>query len=289
MNTYSLFSWKPDPLTADSNFGDELFPLICERITGSRIMKAAPNGSTKLLAGGSIIQFALDGDVVWGAGVRSPDQAFHFNNIDVRAVRGPLSRDFLVNVMKVECPEIYGDPALLLPLLFPELKRTSVANDDGKEGKVVGIVPHLSDIPFFQDGIVPNAAVKSGHDADAGTLLGKIKTILPTLPPLEVVKEILSCDFVIASSLHGIIVAEAFGIPSRWLRLSESEPEFKFHDYFLGTGRTSKWARNVREALEMGPEQPIASFDAQKLLDAFPGDLSFNIDNHKGTMLKNHE
>jgi pyruvyltransferase len=42
-----------------------------------------------------------------------------------------------------------------------------------------------------------------------------------------------------SSSLHGIVVAEAFGIPVKWIAPGQDiiGGEHKFQDYFLGTGR----------------------------------------------------
>jgi pyruvyltransferase len=78
---------------------------------------------------------------------------------------------------------------------------------------------------------------------------------------------------VLASSLHALIVAEAYGIPARYVRLSDHESIFKYNDYYLGTGRQQdKIATSVDEAVEMGGFAP-PQFDASKLLKAFPFDL----------------
>jgi len=49
---------------------------------------------------------------------------------------------------------------------------------------------------------------------------------------------LLDCGLVLSSSLHGLIFAEAFGVPARWLQLrgsAHSEGWFKYVDYFSGT------------------------------------------------------
>lgn len=58
--------------------------------------------------------------------------------LDVRAVRGPLTREFLLK-KGIACPEIYGDPTLLFPLYFPEFKKAAKSSRD------YSIVPHFSD------------------------------------------------------------------------------------------------------------------------------------------------
>jgi pyruvyltransferase len=78
---------------------------------------------------------------------------------------------------------------------------------------------------------------------------------------------------VVASSLHGVVVAEAFGVPARFVRLSETESLLKYEDYLLGTGRTDEpFAKSIDEALDMGG-MPPPRFDAEGLMAAFPFDL----------------
>ena len=87
-----------------------------------------------------------------------------------------------------------------------------------------------------------------------------------------VVEKILKAKLVISGSLHGIVVAEAFGIPARLLKITSKEPIFKYQDYYWGTGRKKfKIAYSLEEALKMGGEQkPI--IDLKKLLESFPYD-----------------
>ena len=52
---------------------------------------------------------------------------------------------------------------------------------------------------------------------------------------------------VISSSLHGLVVADAFGIPCTYLRLSEEENILKYEDYALGVGRRRLAVTRSRE------------------------------------------
>lgn len=58
----------------------------------------------------------------------------------------------------------------------------------------------------------------------------------------SVIEQIASCDYIASSSLHGLIVAEAYGIPNLWLEISGKllGGHFKFHDFFLSLGKDRK-------------------------------------------------
>ena len=197
---------------------------------------------------GSVISFAADGDVVWGTGIngRLLDKKFYkFKNLDIRAVRGPLTRQFLQNELKIVCPELYGDPGLLFPILYPEFKKSKNPSLEYL------IIPHYSEEFYFPKNQFPNS-------------------VYCTEPWETVIRKILDSKFVISSSLHGVILAEAFGIPARLLRITENESIFKYQDYYLGTGRPHfQTAGSIEQALQMGGEPPFIC-DLSKLLNAFP-------------------
>ena len=50
----------------------------------------------------------------------------------------------------------------------------------------------------------------------------------------DVIDEILSCDFIISESLHGLIVAEAYCVPNKWVEFMEHDEKltFKFYDFY---------------------------------------------------------
>lgn len=233
------------------NFGDYLSLKLVERIVGGKVAVANEHNSKdkpNLLAIGSILILAHHGDVIWGTGMngkRGDLQLYKFTDLDVRAVRGPKTREFLINNFGIDCPEVYGDPALLLPYFFPELQKKECP------AYPYVIIPHYSEENLFPREIYSNV-------------------VYPTDDWREVVRKILNSEFVISSSLHGVIVAEAYGIPARYLRISEHEPLYKYQDYYLGTNRSSfTYATSVEEALEMGGE-PAGCCDLELLYNSFP-------------------
>lgn len=233
------------------NFGDYLSLKLVERIVGLPVQiyeKKPVVVGKKLLALGSILYFARENDIVWGSGIngkRLIKEEYSFTSLDIRSVRGPLSRAYLIENFNLSVPEIYGDPALLFPYLFPEFKKKENPSYD------YIVIPH-----YLEEALLPKTAGEH--------------IIHPTEPWNAVIEKILDSKFVISGSLHGLIVAEAYGIPAKWLRISEKEPVFKFYDYYLGTNRHCiRPAFSIKEALEMGGDT-LPECDLKKLYEAFP-------------------
>ena len=244
-----LFYWQEQKV----NFGDELSRVLVERIVGSSVRcynKRSKKQDKKLLAVGSILYFANEGDLIWGSGVhgKTYDKKYYdFHHLDVRAVRGPITRKFLQEQLGIACPEVYGDPALLFPYFFPEFKRKKNPSID------VLIIPHYADEQYFP---------KSDYE----------NVVYTSEPWQEIIRKILDSKFVVSSTLHGLILAESYGIPARVLHVSDSPHNLvlKYQDYFLGTGRSHfSFATTVEEAIRMGGEAP-PQCDLARLYAAFP-------------------
>lgn len=263
----AVYNWAPASEDSYRNFGDELSPMIVERMIfdrGFRNVKviAAPRKKrSKLLAVGSVLQKARNGDVVWGSGVNGKTWVPNLvenKKIDVRAVRGPLTRNALIK-SGIPCPEIFGDPGFLFPELFAQEiadEEKSVLKDYPNLGVIY--VPNLNDDRFLGR---PTNLEERG-----------IQYVRPSENPNRMAQIISKSELVISSSLHGIILADSYGVPCRPV-LSWFEPVFKYFDYFYGTGRYDvQIYRDPVEALN-GTNLPLAKFDPTALLDAFPFDL----------------
>lgn len=200
---------------------------------------------------GSVIQFLTADAVVFGSGFLFEYVAQPFAKkklkLDVRAVRGPLTRAKLQEIGYV-VPEVYGDPAILLPIFY-----TPVAAADKKDFLVI---PHWKTVDKY---------VKMGY---------------PVLSPLTAdwrnfINEIASAKLIISSSLHGVIIAEAYGVPAILLDEVEKGNLFKYEDYYLSTGRKEfTKVKTVEEGLQIAvPTVPNLEELKTGLLNAFPVDI----------------
>ena len=246
----SLFNWKPKDGTL--NFGDELSEVVTTLMLASqgRTLLDEVREEKRLFTIGSILHFADNDAVVWGSGINGKiDPALHrFERLDVRAVRGPRTYERL-KARGISCPDVFGDPALLLPS-FCSPQSAQALHD-------AIFIPNLNDLKAIS-GLVMEPS---------------ITLVSPLLSWNRVLQHIVSSKLVLSSSLHGVILAESFGVPCRYVRISEVENMFKFLDYFEGTGRFDlEYATCLSEGLEMGGANNLF-YDATKLKEAFPFDI----------------
>jgi pyruvyltransferase len=183
-----------------NNFGDLIGPVLVERILAARGIDpesggdpargADParggdpvrSGERRLLTVGSILHLAAPDDVVWGSGINGKEAHLPPDlRLDVRAVRGPITHR-LLREAGIEAPRVYGDPALLWSRFWP---RESYADGDRR---AVGFVPNLHDWVRHRDD--PRVIAPQG---DLHTIVGQIAR----------------CELVVATSLHGIVLAES--------------------------------------------------------------------------------
>jgi hypothetical protein len=197
--------WSKSP--KPGNFGDLLTPHIFNYFGIPYEYVNQPRRAEALCVG-STAKFAREGTIVLGTGTMREADTLDRRG-DWRFVRGPYTRGIVVRDGG-DCPEIYGDPALLLPLLQPP--------PSGKTHEV-GVVPHYVDYEYA-----------------AGRYDNVINVLNPD--PLEVARQIASCKKIVSSSLHGIIAAHAYGIPAAWVEFSNklSGDGIKFADHFASVG-----------------------------------------------------
>lgn len=235
------------------NIGDYVAYDLVKRVLAmkGKLIKDKLNPDNKLVSVGSVLHFARDGDTLWGTGYNQKmgDDVIKFSELDVRAVRGPLTREYLLN-RGINVPEVYGDPALLLPYFY---SRPLMEKADKQDYIIIN---HMND----------DMAQYAGYEKDLVT---------PMQYPGSFIEAIVNSKRVISSSLHGIIIAEAYGIPAIFYDSGSGESMFKYQDYYQGTGRTDvPKTSNLEEGISMHLDTP-PDFTAvtDKLYKAFPFDL----------------
>lgn len=247
----ALYWWQPN--NGEVNVGDHLSKVIVEAMLALRDHELVRkrDRSQRLFAIGSVLHNARDGETVWGSGINAkiPEAQHRFRRLDVRAVRGPLTRQWLMD-RGIPVPEAYGDPALLMPAFYS----SELIGASDKTSFLV--IPHFNEAPEKY----------AAH---------RERLLLPNMKPLAFVRALLGAERVVSSSLHGVILAEAYGIPAVYLDSGNGENRFKYDDYYAGTGR-AHWhsGKTVEECLDLGGNGPFDLHGIQSALrEAFPYDL----------------
>jgi pyruvyltransferase len=231
-----------------NNWGDLLNPTLIQKISGKPLLHISDvkNITHKpvYIAIGSLLghdlSFCKDNLVIWGTGFMCETECLNIAPREIHAVRGPLTRDKLLS-QGYNCPEVYGDPALLCPKLY---------KNNNKQRYKLGIIPNYVDKelipPVFQD--------------DPNVLIIDIQSGIH-----QVIDQICSCRKIVSSSLHGIIAADAYGVPSKWLKLSDNVlgNGFKFYDYFYSVGRMNEEAIELNDTISI--DNILDEFDYYKL------------------------
>lgn len=197
------------------NYGDVLSKYIVKKLSRSFVIKVKYPSSKfynffikNYSVIGSIITAASANTIVWGSGIIKKNE--NIRKAIFLAVRGPRTRKRIME-LGYEVPEVYGDPAILLPILFE--------NKTAKKFQI-GIIPHYVDYDEV------NKFYKNNQ---------RIKVIdLLTSDVEQTTIEILECEKIVSSSLHGVIVSQAYNIPALWVKFSDklSGDNVKFYDYF---------------------------------------------------------
>lgn len=112
------------------NLGDTLSRVVVEWMLARKGLSLDSWVAHKkqLFAIGSGIMHSYADATLWGSGMEYPPKGRianvlnrnGFRKLDIRAVRGPLSREVLLK-LGYNCPEVYGDPAILMPLIYSKL------------------------------------------------------------------------------------------------------------------------------------------------------------------------
>ena len=171
-----------------------------------------------LVIGSTIDMLCCARTEVWGAGIIDGNKPLKVKPRKVYAVRGPLTRKKLL-AEEVECPEIYGDPALLTPLYYRPNKQ--------KRYKY-GIISHVSN-----QATVANLRMNGKCISECADVL--IINLGQYIHWHDIIDQVCECESILSSSLHGLIIAEAYRVPNVWIEFGKPliGGHFKFHDFFM--------------------------------------------------------
>ncbi len=217
-----------------SNWGDAINPILIENLFGKKIFHQNEiiNFSRQPIIStvGSIINVFPNNDniLIWGSGVANPQKMMNYIPKKLFAVRGPKTWEYLKQ-QQIEAPRIFGDPVLLINKIYQP-------KEIFKNYKL-GIIRHYEDqIPELDHLISNNKEIKS------------IEILRNMDNPFEIIDEILSCEKIISSSLHGLILADVYKVPNSWVFFEGFEKsEFKFQDYYESINQRNKTASIIKE------------------------------------------
>jgi pyruvyltransferase len=243
------------------NWGDLIPYRIIEELFDTDINKDEifnvenPNKNYKVYTTGSVMLFTKKDSIVWGTGCIDKGMIGE-NPSKVYAVRGPLTRNELLK-KGIDCPEVYGDPALLYPMIY---------NPKIDKKYKWGIIPHYIEFESSRDREVIKNLENQG-----------VKVIDICSGEKEFIDELLEVENVISSSLHGLIMADAYGIPNARVNISNKliGGHFKFKDYYLSVDREIDLGLQLTNKTKLSDLEKLylnnsIDFDKYKLINNSP-------------------
>jgi len=200
-----LFWWNTVP-----NLGDVLTKMLLEH--GGEQVEFAPVSSAEWVGIGSVLELFFDSRAtIFGTGRAGPSAPpTNLRKARVLALRGTATR-----ALTFSDAEVLGDPGLLVTDL-----------QERWDGDYTAIVPHWQDVPRLR-ALYPDATIVD--------VTGDPKAALLVLA---------GAGRIISSSLHGVVFADAYGIPRCWDPSPTTQAKgFKFRDYgtVVGAFEPMEW------------------------------------------------
>ena len=224
---------RPNPLKLYyfdkfANVGDGLNKELCENLLETEVSNQKIPDADMIAIGSILDHFLVKRNVkplevnapihVWGSGLMYDGVGRHskfVRRFQIHALRGELTRQAMSDYLgkNIRCP--LADPGLLAALLVPQQEKKYD----------IGIIPHYHDRAneCFQKMKLhyPNSVIIDVAD-----------------DPISVIKTIGQCKAVLSTSLHGLIIADSFGVPNHWCECSDlvRGNGYKFRDYYSSFG-----------------------------------------------------
>ncbi|MBD8554475.1 polysaccharide pyruvyl transferase family protein [Rhizobium sp. CFBP 8762] len=281
-----------------ANLGDALSAVVVAAISGRPVVHAGFDQPIERMVGVGTIGHAQKNGILhyWGTGLDATRNAFDPSlkafakapdtDYRIHATRGPRTAQVLEQAGIDGVQHVYGDPVWLLPRIWPA---------KGVKTHRLGVIVHLTEL----DGYTPEARTKAeliryGIPPELHDQIRIINTVTErtTAALEERVQEIVACDMILSTSLHGLVIAETYGIPCAWfatygegegmhldLEDETARIDHRIRDFYLGAGaktvltyglvrdRETPWEDAIRFVAENWT--PL-SYTADALLTAFP-------------------
>lgn len=256
-----------------NNWGDDLNKYLFENITKKNVLFPPFNDlllclniERYSLIGSILGDYNLNNTTVYGSGAISSKAKMKGTPKRILSVRGPLTREVLLK-NGIDCPEVYGDPAMLLPCIYrPKIN---------KEG-IIGIIPHYKTFEYDWKSI---SRIDSALNGQRYTIINMSSYD----DWRSVVDTIVNCDLIISESLHGIIVSESYHIPSIWVEFVPHnykwEWEFKFEDFYSSIGKNNvRCYKLYKESIvgdisDIGEQWKEGKIDYDSMMRVFPFEI----------------
>jgi pyruvyltransferase len=234
------------------NYGDVLTPYLIRKFAKQEPLYRHPSASKhKFLITGSILgtKYAKYA-TIWGCGIAWKNEKV-YKAKRLLATRGPISRQRVIDC-GLKAPDMYGDPSLLLPYVY---QPTYKHNRKHK----IGIIPSWIDRHVARE-LYPDVF------------------LIDVFKPVEtVIRQINACQMTVASALHGLITSVAYGVPSRWVQLSDNVvgDGTKFRDFLASIKAEDTEPVDLREPTSVGdilelPKYYEVKLDREALLQSCP-------------------
>lgn len=201
-----------------TNFGDALNRVVIEALFGEPPKWSSLSKCDLVCIGSVLNSYVSRGSaaLVLGSGVRNPKLFDSAEGPLIPAdkcvsVRGVLSRDAL----RLPQDTPLGEPGLLISRIIAK----STPQDEYPR---VGLLPHFSEFGDRASRAQMREARLKGYEI-----------LYPNASPRELAREISSLDLLVTSSLHGLVFANAYGVPAQLVSFASRNTEnpFKFNDY----------------------------------------------------------
>lgn len=252
-----------------NNIGDSINPLIIENIIGYKVQHAEWNECETSGIGSGLRRFFMPREDVFASreGFRKkmtglmtlrPCQIWSSgfirycdkreipvrNHLRIASVRGELSKKRMEQILGKNIDCTLGDAGLLASELIKEKTNKKFT---------LGIISHQREIDEREWDHL--------HDSIENSILLDVRA-----DPMETLKKMSECECIVSSSLHGLIIADSFGIPNQRVVLTDrlAGDGFKFDDYYSAFGIEPEPPINLKESIIIDIEKIKADYSIKR-------------------------